>query len=491
MEHCDGENSAKRPNLSAAGGSDSEDRLSALPDDVLMHTLLKLLDVAVAARTSVLSSRWRRLWRLLPELNFPFPSDPQHIRLALTAHEAPALHRLSVDFIDATAESVAAWLPMAARRLSGDLLLINTAPHNETEDEAAEGGALELPCFESATSIHLELGYLGLAVPPLGEFAGLTDLFLAFIKLHGPCELGEAVSSLRCPSLQRLTVCDAWGMANFNIHSESLKQLKLIDLHQLQQLTVMTPALVHLCVSSCFSSSHNQPVANISAPKLVSLDWGDHYDPRFTQLGKMENLECLSPYPFLVFGRDESAHELNSSCVSLLQRFELIRSLSLTLIYVPQDIPNKQYLMEDIKRLPDLTHLTLYINPQGHSFGASVFHLLRMCTGVRNLVLKFYSTPHHPEAETLCPSGCVCHQPPNWKTEQLVLNRLQEVEIWNLRATEREAALVKRLFEWETVLQKMTVTFHWSVNKSTANKFWRMLRNFSRPGIRMLGRRVA
>uniref|UniRef100_A0ACD5ZHS8 Uncharacterized protein n=1 Tax=Avena sativa TaxID=4498 RepID=A0ACD5ZHS8_AVESA len=108
-----------------------------------------------------------------------------------------------------------------------------------------------------------------------------------------------------------------------------------------------------------------------------------------------------------------------------------------------------------------------------------------MCTGVRNLVLTFVGTNHYPEAQTPCPSGCVCDQPLNWKTEELALNRLREVEIDGLRGTEHEAALVKRLFEWATVLEKMTVTSDCSLTKSTAKKFLRVLRSFSRPGIRM------
>jgi hypothetical protein len=52
-----------------------------------------------------------------------------------------------------------------------------------------------------------------------------------------------------------------------------------------------------------------------------------------------------------------------------------------------------------------------------------------------------------------CPSGCVCDQPSNWKTEDLELNRLQQVEIHKLRGTEHEAALIKRLFDWATMLK--------------------------------------
>jgi hypothetical protein len=53
--------------------------------------------------------------------------------------------------------------------------------------------------------------------------------------------------------------------------------------------------------------------------------------------------------------------------------------------------------MEDITRLPDITCLALDINPRGHSFGASVFHFLRMCTGVRKLLFTVRGATSHAE----------------------------------------------------------------------------------------------
>lgn len=60
-------------------------------------------------------------------------------------------------------------------------------------------------------------------------------------------------------------------------------------------------------------------------------------------------------------------------------------------------ITNQQYLMEDITRLPDITFMFLDITGNGHSFGPSSFHLLRMCTGLRKLSLTFCGTTIRPE----------------------------------------------------------------------------------------------
>ncbi|CAI0491201.1 unnamed protein product [Linum tenue] len=47
----------------------SRDRLSDLPDEVL-HCILSFLDTKSAARSGILSIRWRSLWRTVPILNF-------------------------------------------------------------------------------------------------------------------------------------------------------------------------------------------------------------------------------------------------------------------------------------------------------------------------------------------------------------------------------------------------------------------------------------
>ncbi|KAF7035501.1 hypothetical protein CFC21_046370 [Triticum aestivum] len=500
MEQSDG---PKRPKLADAADGD-EDRLSVLPDDILIHILVKLRGTPMAARTSVLCRRWRDLWKLLPELNFPLGTEPHRIRSALTAHEAPVIHFLVVDLQDAAAESVATWVPIIAPRLFGELFIFNLR-----RDWDGETGTVELPCFQGADWISLDLDNLGLALPPSGVFAWLTDLCLVAVRMRGSCRLGDIVSSPRCPSLRKLILRDAQVRADIVIHSESLLEIGMdnvlldhnalgpgilaissesvlqIDLKNLigvRQLLVMAPALISLKEKDTTYIADpvdpSQPVANISAPQLTLLEWNARYDRRSVQLGKMAHLQWLHAGQFLVYGSDEDfAHNR----IRLLQRFEFIICLDLALYYRKDMSDHQRYLMEDMPRLPYILFLSINVAANEHSFGASLFHVLRLCTGVRKLTLAFDVSTRQLEAQTTCSLGCICHQPPNWKTDELLLSHLVIIEISAWRGTENEVAFVERLLNWATVLKEMMITFHQSVTESNAEDLCQTLLSFSRP----------
>ncbi|CAN6209165.1 unnamed protein product [Urochloa humidicola] len=481
-----GEVAAKRSKLSDDGAGAGEDRLSALPDDLLVLVLLRL-DIAAAVRTSALSPRWRRVWALLPELRFDDPApDGRAIRGVLDAPgAAAALRCISVTTRrDAGPESAAAWLPAAARRLSGDLVYHNIAAplmsYEEEEKEKEE--PVPLPCFEEATTIELNMGFLGLALPPQGVFARLTEISLRCVWFRSPCELGDVVSWPRCPFLKKLQVQDSRGLHNLSIHSDSLLQVNLKAIRRLRKLKIVTPILQELSVVRIFivlDEDPSEPLAKISAPQLVSLEWNEAYDPQYVLLGNLGQVQWLTTGHLFVYGQ-HAYRDANRHCLRLLQQFQALYSLILTLLYC-QDINESQYLMGDMAMLPQIRFLHLSVFNQGHAFGASSFHLLRMCTGLRELSFVLHGSGNL-DAQSTCPSGCICDQPMGWKTEGLVLNLLERVEMFDLRGAEHEVTFVKQLFNWATVLKKLRISFNYRVSESKAREFRRALAGSSRPG---------
>ncbi|TVU40445.1 hypothetical protein EJB05_13910, partial [Eragrostis curvula] len=433
MEQIGGELAAKRPNLSFSGADAGEDRLSALPDDILVLILLRLDTISEAARTCVLSLPWRRIWTLLPEITFCIDPDYHHIREVLSVSEAPVLHSIFVVTKCDTPDFVAAWLPLAARRLSGYLVYENLVEGHEEEVDRA----IPLPCFGNATEIDLELGFLALSLPSSGVFTGLTELCLKSVRFLGPCDLDDVVSSPRCPGLRRLRVRKTRGLHVLAIQSKSLLKIDLGYLNGLQKLSIDASALKKLTL--LFSFRHHQPVADISAPQLVFFRWRGAYDPSSVQLGNLGQLQRLSTYFIRVYGQQVSIY--NRAILQLLHRFQVIHNLNIMLGY-PQDIGELQYLMEDITRLPRVTFLEL-----AHE----------------------------------CPSGCPCDEQTNWKIDVLLLNRLEEVEVTNLKGAEYEVTFVKQLFSWATVLRKMRITFANLVSESMASELRERLLTFSRP----------
>ena len=54
--------------------------------------------------------------------------------------------------------------------------------------------------------------------------------------------------------------------------------------------------------------------------------------------------------------------------------------------------------------LPDIMFLYLNVLANGHAFGASAFHVLRMCSGIRRLVLTLH-TPTEVRKAIICLSN--------------------------------------------------------------------------------------
>uniref|UniRef100_A0A0D9WWX7 Uncharacterized protein n=1 Tax=Leersia perrieri TaxID=77586 RepID=A0A0D9WWX7_9ORYZ len=133
-----------------------------------------------------------------------------------------------------------------------------------------------------------------------------------------------------------------------------------------------------------------------------------------------------------------------------------------------------RYLMEAIHKLATIEIMSLELSTRGHAFGHCVFHLLKMSTGIRKLKLALRGRLKDSQkqtdvvskwflghsAKTRCSPTCICNQPQAWKTEDIFLDSLREVEISGLRGSEHELAFVKQLFRWAAFLKTLKVHLH-------------------------------
>ncbi|KAL6657890.1 hypothetical protein ACP70R_005670 [Stipagrostis hirtigluma subsp. patula] len=198
-------------------GEAEEDRISGLPDE-LLHTILLRLDhsIRAAARTSVLSRRWRHVWSGLPILDLGGHDDappperfPDSVDAVLAAYSAPTVQRLCITLPDhfplIPTRRIAPWLLFASQRVVGSFGLFAPSLVRWYLTRGVDGDKeeLELPAFAGATAISLGLPLQWrLRLRPACLFKALISLDINCGSIEGS-ELTALVST-QCPRLRKL-----------------------------------------------------------------------------------------------------------------------------------------------------------------------------------------------------------------------------------------------------------------------------------------------
>jgi hypothetical protein len=190
------------PPQNGAGDPDGDDRISALHDDMLLQVLVRLHCARAAARTGLLSRRWRGLWARLPGLTFrDIPAGEVKSALAHVARRT-AVSLLEIRLMASTDGKLdgacAKSLLRTAARLSPKEIVF-VLPQRPMI-KRGRGVTMVLPCFYRATSIELDMRFLHVMSPPAGQLPVLEMLSIS----GNIVDVGGLLN--RCPRLRVLRI---------------------------------------------------------------------------------------------------------------------------------------------------------------------------------------------------------------------------------------------------------------------------------------------
>ncbi|KAK3127312.1 hypothetical protein QOZ80_7AG0571290 [Eleusine coracana subsp. coracana] len=287
-----------------------EDRISGLPDELLHSIFARLGSIRAAARTCVLSQRWRRVWEHLSALVLFHHDEPlstsfvDSVDAVLATYSSPAIGFLRIKppkdsrQIPVPAHRVAPWLRFASERVVGSLYLYMPG----VDDEENREEELQIPVCDRATVIHLSLGLRWrLRLQPTGLFTALSALTIRSASSIDGTELTALVST-QCPCLRVLVLfVRLRTFSDVSMRTDSLLSL-WFEVKNTRNLEVVAPRLERLGVRGM--ESHM-----ISTPKLAELQWNRQvYDPsrhqyvdvgrhiRLLELGRLPSLPLLQRF---------------------------------------------------------------------------------------------------------------------------------------------------------------------------------------------------
>ncbi|CAL1363024.1 unnamed protein product [Linum trigynum] len=300
--------------LTEPGREEELDWTSKLPDEVLV-SVLSFLTLKEAVSTSVLSSRWRNLWRWA-DLELDFDGS----KVLVDMYDR-LLHR-NEPFVEEKRQWFKNWVNVVVSQLHNapklKKLRVVFSLTNQCNCERDIDRWLEFSISRRVESLHLDL-----QVPPDYQYrldydyafseecynhikapAGLRDIkFLTSLRLNCVDIRGEVLEHFvhNCPLLEELVVRMSNSLKMLRVVGSSqsplrLKHLELRYCNSLKSLEINhAPRLVRLIFDNCFAVKEDLQVKN--CPCLVDLTLGLYsarYDSTFKALyGNASQLKSM------------------------------------------------------------------------------------------------------------------------------------------------------------------------------------------------------
>ncbi|XP_058226177.1 F-box protein At4g09920-like [Rhododendron vialii] len=267
-----------------------EDRISQLPNDILVN-ILSLLNSVEAAGTCVLSKRWQYVWTHVTALNFYSPKKLRAIEKAskcvtyvrtdeyidmvnrfIQLHQGSHITEFKVFFFMTGREfrcNVDEWFSVAIRKsvqrldlnLGGSTLLGRRCERNTV------GFTSVVPLPDEFYTLSNKVYSLIKSPYGLSCIQSLTELSLTCVNVTG--ELVEHFLS-NCPLLLRLRVCFSRHLVNLKVAGPSLC-LKFLEISRCPGLNILDIYAPNLAYLICLGLKRSTQVIVRHAPLLVDL----------------------------------------------------------------------------------------------------------------------------------------------------------------------------------------------------------------------------
>ncbi|XP_057772081.1 putative F-box protein At1g49610 [Salvia miltiorrhiza] len=251
--------------------SDKLDRLSELPDSLILSILSCLWSTRDVVRTTILSKRWKDLWTTVPCLEFD-DENQEFISGVLAQWRGAKIERfcflcLSDEVPPPTRSDVESWLLFAMEKQVEDLHIYTNVPYCPPQS-----------LYSCSSITTLDLQYCSLEIDGSVQWNQLKNL-----SIQNPYSLSaDAISKLLsgAPHLEYLTLTTLDIDGNFDIVSPRLKTLLIEEAGIYGELTIRAPNLLTLeILASIYNgSSVLCHVPSLTKACIEARDW-DAYDP--------------------------------------------------------------------------------------------------------------------------------------------------------------------------------------------------------------------
>ncbi|XP_059066013.1 F-box/FBD/LRR-repeat protein At1g13570 isoform X2 [Cryptomeria japonica] len=312
------------------------DRLSDLPDNLLCCNILSRLSLKDAIRASLLSHRWKTLWRNIPHIDFSLSFFDSLLKLTCRLAEMAEI-KSSVKYVE---------------NVINNIILLHSTPLESVQFDLSFQGRQNRLGEKILNNVSIEQCIKGAAVK------GVKRVALCYRGMSGR----QVPSSLFACQLLRVLEIEGFWITEIPSDFRGFLFLKTCSLSEigdltdarLQQLIAVCPILEKLVIKRCAALFNLQ----ICAPNLTYLNLGTSSIENFTadcpQLVELKIKDCfmlskfeLNSIPFL--------QEMEPSDISALEEIPAMKSLKKLSLRIGLDTPFGVL----ISTFPDLEELKI------------------------------------------------------------------------------------------------------------------------------------